>query len=212
MRKPFLIFFLLTLFITCIPQINYAQVNFITQKEEKTLLLLARTTLENHIKYKKVTFPEKEGFKITQNLKNKLGVFVTLTTRKGDHLRGCIGYIKGIKPLYEGVMDTTISAAISDHRFLKVVEKELSGLKLSISILSPLKRLDDPNKIIVGLHGLLIKKDFHQGVLLPQVAVDWDWDKWQFLKNLCYKAGLEENAWKENAELFCFTAQIIKED
>lgn len=211
MRNSFVIFILI-LFSICLLQISFSQTKCITHGEESTLLLLARTTLENYIRHKKLTEPEKEGFKITRNLKTKLGVFVTLTTRKDNLLRGCIGYIKGIKPLYEGVMEMTINAAANDNRFPMVTEKELTGLKITISILSPLKRLYDPDKIVIGLHGLVIQKGVHQGLLLPQVAHDWGWDKWEFLKNLCYKAGLPGDAWKENAELYYFFAQVVNEE
>ncbi|MCX7837731.1 MAG: AmmeMemoRadiSam system protein B, partial [candidate division WOR-3 bacterium] len=133
----------------------------LSEEEKKELLTIARKTLESYLHNKKIP-----DFKITsENLKKRYGVFVTL--EKFGELRGCIGYVEGIKPLYEGVIDNAINAALRDPRFPPVSSKELKDIKIEITVLSPLKKIEDINKIVVGKHGILIKKGFYQGLLLP---------------------------------------------
>jgi AmmeMemoRadiSam system protein B/AmmeMemoRadiSam system protein A len=144
-------------------------------------------------------------------LKRRCGAFVTLKER--GELRGCIGYIEAIKPLFQTVADVAASAALNDPRFMPVSPEELPDLTLEISVLTPLRRLTDPAEIVIGKHGLLIRKGGYQGLLLPQVATEWGWDKWQFLEHTCRKAGLPPDAWKDpQAEIYTFTAQVFGEE
>jgi AmmeMemoRadiSam system protein B/AmmeMemoRadiSam system protein A len=136
------------------------------------------------------------------------GAFVTLT--RGGRLRGCIGYVSPVKPLHETVRDVAAYAAIRDSRFLAVSPSELSQLEYEVSVLSPLRRVADVNQIEVGKHGLLIKKGDSEGILLPQVPTENHWDRLTFLQNLCLKAGLPQDAWKdEDADIFAFTAFVF---
>lgn len=179
----------------------------LNEDEKKELLTIVRKTLENYLNNKKIP-----DFKITsENLKKRYGVFVTLN--KFGELRGCIGYIEGIKPLYEGVIDNAINAALRDPRFPPVSLKELKDIKIEITILSPLKKIDDINKIVVGKHGIFIKKGFYQGLLLPQVATEYGWDRETFLKHTCLKAGLNPDAYKDkDTEIYIFEGLIINEE
>lgn len=177
----------------------------LNDEEKKTLLNIARKTIEEYLKSGKT--PE---FKITdEKLKIKTGVFVTL--KKKGELRGCIGLIKGIKPLYLGVIDMAIAAATQDPRFPPVIKNELKDIEIEISILTPFQKVEDPEKdIVVGRDGLYIMKGFYSGLLLPQVPVEWGWDRKTFLEQVCYKAGLPKDAWK-TAELYKFQAIVFGE-
>uniref|UniRef100_A0A7V3ZU45 MEMO1 family protein ENU74_00625 n=1 Tax=candidate division WOR-3 bacterium TaxID=2052148 RepID=A0A7V3ZU45_UNCW3 len=178
----------------------------LTEEEKKELLNIARKTLESYLKEGKIP-----DFKVTSSkLQEKYGVFVTL--EKYGELRGCIGYIEGFKPLYEGVIDNAINAALRDPRFPPVTYKELKEIKIEITILSPLKKIKDLNEIQVGKHGLFIKKGIYQGLLLPQVAVEYHWDRETFLRHTCLKAGLPPESYKDkDTEIYIFEGLIISE-
>ena len=88
---------------------------------------------------------------------------------------------------------------------------ELDDISLEISVISPLKEIKETGEIEVGRHGLYIIKGRNRGVLLPQVAVEHNMDRECFLENTCVKAGLEPDAWKQNAAIFTFEAEILKE-
>ncbi|MCX7784732.1 MAG: AmmeMemoRadiSam system protein B [candidate division WOR-3 bacterium] len=186
--------------------INQHDIIQLTEQEKKELLRIARTTIENHIVGKKI--PE---FKpITEKLKEQYGVFVTL--KKRGQLRGCIGYVQGIKPLYQAVSDMAIAASTEDPRFPRVTANELKDITIEITVMTPLRRIKNINEIQVGKHGIVIKRGYNQGLLLPQVATEEGWDRETFLKHTCWKAGLPENAWQDrNTEIYVFSGTIIKE-
>jgi AmmeMemoRadiSam system protein A len=133
--------------------------------------------------------------------------FVTL--KRGGQLRGCIGQLIPLGPLYLAVAECAVAAATRDPRFERVSEEELSEMRIDISVLSPLEILDDPSLIEIGKHGLYIEKGGYHGVLLPQVAVELGLDRDQFLYLTCRKAGLPADAWKHGAVIKVFSAQII---
>jgi len=146
----------------------------------------------------------------SKKLNRKFGVFVTL--HKGNDLRGCIGYVEGIKPLQSAVIDMANSAAFNDPRFKPVTEAELDHLTIEISVLSALDKVEDINDIIVGRDGLLIEKSVFSGLLLPQVASELGWDRKTFLSQTCIKAGLPENEWKSGkCTIYKFSAEIFSE-
>jgi len=180
----------------------------LSSDEGEVLLKLARATLESYVKEGKI--PDIDNKDITKKLQEERGVFVTLTRR--GQLRGCIGYIQGIMPLYKAVIDNAINAATKDSRFPTVKPAELNKIEIEISVMTPLKTIDTIEEIQVGLHGLVLKKDFYSGVLLPQVATEYGWDRTTFLEHVSMKAGLNKNAWKdENAQIQIFSAQIFHE-
>lgn len=138
------------------------------------------------------------------------GVFVSLHTRADYELRGCIGVIQSRAPLWQSVRDSAISAATRDPRFVPVEASELPGVEIEISVLSPLRRVENVADIEIGTHGLLIRHGRHSGLLLPQVALEWGFDRDAFLAHTCRKAGLAMDAWQDReTEIFSFRATIF---
>ncbi|MHC1743615.1 MAG: AmmeMemoRadiSam system protein B [Syntrophobacteraceae bacterium] len=136
------------------------------------------------------------------------GAFVCL--HKGTELRGCIGMIEGREPLIDTVRNMAVQAAFSDPRFCAITEEELDDLHVEISVLTPFERIEDPELIEVGKHGIYIRKGHASGLLLPQVAVEHGWDRVQFLEWTCKKAGLPTNAWRRpETEIYLFSADVF---
>ncbi|MDH3238240.1 MAG: AmmeMemoRadiSam system protein A [Deltaproteobacteria bacterium] len=134
--------------------------------------------------------------------------FVTL--RSGDRLRGCIGYTEPHAPLYRTVQECIVAAATEDPRFPRVMAEEAGGVRIEISVLTPLLTVR-PEDVQPGVHGLMIQKGAKRGLLLPQVAVEHGWDRETLLAQVCVKAGLPADAWREDAELYSFTAEVFGE-
>ena len=178
----------------------------LNKEDRKKLIEIAKTSVFNKISGKKI--PE---FKVeSEYLKQNCGAFVTLN--ENGRLRGCIGYIVAEKPLYKTIEEVAVSAALNDPRFPPVSKNELNKLEFEISVLTPFKLISDINKIEVGNHGLFIVKGRNQGVLLPQVAVSNKWDRNTFLEQVCIKAGLPPNSWKEkDADIYIFSAEVFGE-
>ncbi len=176
----------------------------LSPEERAELLRLARSAINQFIREKKIINYN------TQNLNflTKKGAFVTLK-RKG-FLRGCIGFIEPVLPLYQTVIQTSVYAACRDQRFPPVSAEELDDLEIEISVLSPLKKIHDPSLIKVGKHGLVISKGNKKGLLLPQVPVENNWSREMFLKHACLKAGLPQNTWKSGADIYIFEAIIFQ--
>lgn len=186
----------------------------LSDAECRQLLTIAHKAVDERVRYDKrydaaldSDFP---GF--TENLEEMCGAFVTL--RKDGDLRGCIGLIEGVRPLYEAVQEMAVAAAIQDPRFPPVRIEELQELDLEISVLSPLREIASLKEVEVGTHGLLMKKGEHSGLLLPQVATEHNWSREEFIRNTCYKAGINPEAWKRHRRdpdmhIYAFTAQIF---
>lgn len=170
------------------------------------LLKLARLTIETYLKTGK-----KPDYKPKHKELKKIGAaFVTL--EKHGRLRGCIGQIIAMEPLYKCVIDMAVSAAVNDPRFPQVTQSELEDIDIEISVLTPLQRVKKIDEIKVGRDGLYIKKGYYSGLLLPQVATDYGWNREEFLMQVCHKAGLPPMAWKESdAELYRFQAVVFSE-
>ena len=150
---------------------------------------------------------KKKGIEIEPRLVQKRGVFVTLT--KGGNLRGCIGFIEGHKKLLDAVVDNGKSAAVGDPRFPPVSARELPGLDIEISALTPLVTVEGPENIKIGRHGIVLGFQGRRSVFLPQVAVEQGWDLETTLGHLALKAGLAPNAWQEGATFQVFEAEIF---
>lgn len=178
----------------------------LTAQEKQTLLRIARDTLERHVRGKPL--PDLEQYELTPRLRAKAGAFVTL--HKHGQLRGCIGYIEGRAPLAKTVQENACNASTGDPRFPPVQPEELKDIDIEISVMSPLRKASSPHEVIAGTHGVVLKKGFHQGVFLPQVATEQGWDRETFLQHLGLKAGLDMNAYK-TAELWLFTAEVFGE-
>ncbi len=171
--------------------------------EERTLLKkLARNSIE------KVLFGKEEGLDLPDSLKKKMGAFVCLKT-KGD-LKGCIGYIRGQMPLDQTIRQMAVEAAFHDPRFLPLNETEWEDTDIEISVLTPMKKMEDIEEIQVGISGLYIEKGGYSGLLLPQVATENGWDRKTFLEYTCMKAGLDRDAWKsKDATVYIFSADVF---
>jgi AmmeMemoRadiSam system protein A len=144
----------------------------------------------------------------SERLKEGSGAFVCV--HKKGMLRGCIGSLEADMPLYKTVREMAEAAAFRDPRFRPVTEDELPYLDIELSVLTPLKKIEKPDEIEVGRHGILIRKGYYSGLLLPQVAAERDWDRLTFLRETCRKAGLPMDAWKEtDAEIYIFSADVF---
>jgi AmmeMemoRadiSam system protein A len=137
------------------------------------------------------------------------GVFVTIHNH-GD-LRGCIGHIEANEPLGRVVARCAVAACSSDPRFPAISPSELSEIDLELSLLGPLEAIAGPDDIEIGRHGLVVELGWHRGLLLPQVATDWKWDRETFLAHTCHKAGLPHDAWRKGAKMFRFEAEVFGE-
>ena len=175
----------------------------LTEEDKRVLHHIARRAIEEAARGK----PVPECTVNSRALREKRGAFVTL--KKRGRLRGCIGCIKGVKPLYK-IVGEMAAAAFHDPRFRPVTEIELPDLEIEISILAPLKRIKDVEEIEVGRHGILIEREFHSGLLLPQVATEYGWNRKTFLERCCLKAGLPKDAWQdEKTRIHTFSAEVF---
>ena len=178
----------------------------LTEQDKRLLHQIARRALEDALTQGHT--PEPRPVIQSPALKEKRGAFVTL--KRHGRLRGCIGYVEGIKPLHRAVEEMAIAAAFHDPRFNPVREAELPDLEIEISVLTPLKQIRDVEEIEVGKHGIIIQKGSSSGLLLPQVAAEYRWDRKTFLEHTCLKAGLPQDAWKEkDTRIYIFSAEVF---
>jgi AmmeMemoRadiSam system protein A len=177
----------------------------LNEADQQTLLRIAREALVSYLDSGKIP----EIPKTTEALLQHCGAFVSL--HKGKNLRGCVGVIAAEKPLYITAGECAVWAGLQDHRFPPVTKQEVSQLNFEISVLSPLEDIA-PEDIEVGRHGLVISKGGIRGLLLPQVATQWKWDRERFLEETCRKAGLPSDAWRHGARIQAFTAQVFHEN
>jgi AmmeMemoRadiSam system protein A len=203
--------------------VGYASMVFTKTGAKKTVTDSLNISIENPVKAKMLKYARQAiGQYITTNKLLKVddeekifneycGIFVTL--REAGELRGCIGSVEAVLPLRLGIPQLACSAAFSDSRFKPVEEKELKDIDIEISILSPNKRIKSPDEIIMGTHGVIVRKGGKSGLFLPQVARETGWTKEQFLNELCsQKAGLPAGAWKDkDTELYIFTVYNFSE-
>jgi AmmeMemoRadiSam system protein A len=179
--------------------------NGFSASNRKLLLKIARDAIISHIQSGNtpcLELPKPE-------LQEKRGCFVSV--KINGKLRGCIGNFISDKPLYQLVQEMAISAATRDPRFYPMKNEDLAAFSLEISVLTPLRKISSTEEIEVGVHGLYIEKNFSRGVLLPQVAVEYGWDRETFLKQTSMKAGLEPDDWQEGADIYIFSADIFSE-
>jgi AmmeMemoRadiSam system protein A len=137
------------------------------------------------------------------------GAFVTLEA-DGD-LRGCIGYPGATQPLDQVVAECAIAAATEDPRFSPLRRRDMDGLEIEISVLTPMQPVADVGEIEVGRDGLVVSDERRRGLLLPQVAVEHGWNRDTFLGHTCLKAGLRADAWKTGARILRFQAEVFSE-
>ena len=181
--------------------------DMLNSEQRKKMLKLARDSINYYLKEGK-KLPVKES---DQVLNKEMGAFVTL--HKRGQLRGCIGNIIGQQPFYLTVRDMALEAATGDPRFRPVTIEEMSDIDIEISALSPLEKIDDPEKIEMKKHGVIVRQGFRSGVYLPQVAAETGWNREQFMNSLCgHKAGIDSDAWKKGkCDIYIFTAEVFGE-
>lgn len=181
---------------------------YLNEKEKKVLLHIARVTIEEYLKNGKI--PEVTTPDITDKLRTPAGAFVTLN--KDNQLRGCIGQFSPDQPLYKVVQEMAVSSATRDYRFPKVKSDELSLIKIEISVLTPMRKIQSVNEIELGKHGIYIKKGNSGGTFLPQVATQTGWSLDEFLGHCARdKAGLGWDGWKD-AEIYIYEAYVFGEE
>ena len=180
----------------------------LTKDEQKHLMDIAKNSVRSAVESGQVYDCNSGGY---PSLEQDRGAFVTLNEH--GQLRGCIGYVSANQPLFETIRGAAISAALKDPRFPAVTKNELDQLTFEISVLSPFHAISNTEQIEVGKHGLLIRKDSNEGLLLPQVATDNHWDRLTFLEQTCRKAGLPSDAWKDGGtDIFVFSAFVFGEN
>ncbi len=180
-----------------------------TEKDKKFLLELARKSIENYLEKGSIIFPE-----IPENTDLALEREVFVKLHKKGNLRGCIGHMQARMQLYKAVVEMAVSAAFEDPRFMPVKnKKELEGIDIEISVLSPMERIYDHEKIRMGIDGVWIRKGFRSGVYLPQVATETGWSRTEFLESLCSsKAGLSRDAYKDpDTEIYIYQVEKFSE-
>lgn len=184
----------------------------ISAEEKSILLAQARESITAELEKRKPDFHHK--IPEDSNLYQPCGAFVSLHTgRVQRNLRGCIGRMTANLPLIETVRIMAKEAAFGDPRFPPLRKEELDRCHIEISALSPMTPCDDPQKVKVGVHGLLLRRGGRSGVLLPQVPVEQGWDLQQYLDYICIKAGLPSDSYNApDAELFTFTAIVFGEE
>ncbi len=184
----------------------------LTNNDGDMAVHLARNTIEVFLD--KGTVPKLSDIDLSDIFNEKRGVFVTLT--KQGILRGCIGYPYPDSPLGSAIIDSAISAATRDPRFPPVNVSEMDDIVVEVTVLTQPELINvQPNElpeiIEIGRHGLIVKEGYYQGLLLPQVAPENNFDEVEFLDHTCLKAGLPPDAWRKGAQVYWFEGQIFKE-
>jgi hypothetical protein len=172
-------------------------------EERRWLLRLAHHSIRSAVHGKALPIVE-----ASPHLREPRGAFTTL--HENGELRGCIGSVIAVDPLEQTIRETARAAALEDPRFAPVTDVELESLQLEISVLSPMCEIA-PEDVVVGRHGLMVTYGTRRGLLLPQVAPEWGWDRETFLREICRKAGLPQDIWTSGGKLEAFTAEVFGE-
>jgi AmmeMemoRadiSam system protein A len=179
----------------------------LSDDHRKTLLVIARQSITTILDGRT---PDWNG-EVDETLRRPAGAFVTLRTRDGE-LRGCIGSIRAVDPLHKAVASSAVSAAFRDPRFPPLQAGEIEQLELEISVMGPIEPVTDIGNIVVGRDGLIISRGRYAGLLLPQVATEYEWDCLTFLDQACLKAGLPPGAWRaDDCRVEKFSAIVFGE-
>jgi AmmeMemoRadiSam system protein A len=176
-----------------------------SEADRQRLLLMARHAIVAHVTGGELT----ADVFVSESLERHGGAFVTIH-RHGE-LRGCIGHLEATGPLPHVICQCAIAACSSDPRFQPVADVELPDLEIELSLLGPFELISSPAEIEVGRHGLFVERDRLQGLLLPQVATEWEWDRETFLAQTCHKAGLPRDAWRQGARIWRFEAEVFSD-
>jgi AmmeMemoRadiSam system protein B/AmmeMemoRadiSam system protein A len=182
----------------------------LTEEDKKQLLALARKSILHALEHQRI--PQESELDVTLNdeVKFPRGAFVTL--KKNSQLRGCIGDIFPQRPLCKSVIINAINAGFRDRRFRPLTKAEYEDITIEISALTVPQPVGSPGEIRIGVDGVVLNKDGHSAVFLPQVAPEQGWDVEQMLTQLSRKAGLPADAWKEGASFLVFQADVFGEE
>jgi AmmeMemoRadiSam system protein A len=182
----------------------------VNDAQKKILLRTARDTVKAILTGGALPKPKSSD----PELNAHCGCFVTLKNR--EQLRGCIGQFTSDRPLIELVVEMATASATGDPRFFddRITADEIDDLDVEISVLSPLKKTNDPLSLRLGVDGIYIKRGCASGCFLPQVATETGWSKEEFLSYCCaHKAGLPANAWKDpKTDVYLFSAEVFGAD
>lgn len=181
----------------------------LTDAEKATLFAIAQDTLDWCVKGGKADFAF-DRYTITDKMKKDMATFVTL--KIGDMLRGCIGSLAPVEPLYKSVHNNAINAAVHDYRFRPVGAGELSKINVHISILSPIRDIPSLDEFKLGEHGIIMEKGPYRAVYLPEVAIEQKWTKDETLESLSEKAGLPGDAWKKGTKFKIFSSVVLSKE
>jgi AmmeMemoRadiSam system protein A len=179
----------------------HAEEGEFSAQERALLLKLAHDSIESALAGRKIPLDAP-----TSHLAEPRGAFTTLYFR--GELRGCVGYVFPTTSLYRTVAETARASAFEDSRFYPVTSDEAPELEVSLSVLSSLQPIR-PEEVVVGRHGLMVSLGGRRGLLLPQVPVEYGWDRTTFLEQTCRKAGLPDDAYQKGAVLEAFTAEVF---
>ncbi|UCG59994.1 MAG: AmmeMemoRadiSam system protein B [Phycisphaerales bacterium] len=182
----------------------------LTDEDKRQLLTLARKTIRYVLGNRRLPEPSELGFEVTEAVKPPRAAFVTL--KKNARLRGCIGDIYPQRPLHKSVALNAVYASLRDGRFPPVTEAELDEIEIEISALTTPRPVESANQIRIGTDGVVLNKDGHSAVFLPQVAPEQGWDLEQTLTQLSRKAGLDGEAWRDGASFLVFQAEVFGEE
>jgi AmmeMemoRadiSam system protein A len=149
------------------------------------------------------------GFQVSPATEQVCGAFVTL--RRREQLRGCVGEIEPKRPIYEAVIAQAVNAGLHDHRFPPVTSDEIADLTFEVSVLTPPRRIASHSDIVLGKHGIVLRKNRRSAVFLPKVATEQGWTLEETLEQLARKATLAPSDWQDDAELFVFEAIVFRE-
>lgn len=180
----------------------------LSDDQRNQLLRIARRSIEAVFDGRR---PEPNLGALDAELRRPSGAFVTLSERTGD-LRGCIGSIEPVAPLAQAVSSSAVNAAFRDPRFPPLRKEELPGIHIEISVMSPIVPVADVGEIEVGRDGLIVSRAGRAGLLLPQVATEYEWDRDTFLRQTCIKAGLPGDSWRSSdCRIEKFSAEVFGE-
>lgn len=187
------------------------------ESNERLLLRLARDTVSRVLRSPRAGRPSASDLGIDADalpleLWEKRAVFVTLTLRSSGALRGCIGEIEPVRPLWQAVMRRAVDAAFGDPRFPPLAPEEFSNIRFEISVLTPMRRVSSWRDIVIGRHGMLLEKAGRSAVFLPQVAPEQGWTLEETLTHLSMKAGLAPDEWRDGAVFSVFEAVVFSEE
>jgi len=180
----------------------------LNQQQRQMLLALARRAIAAAFDGKRL---EVDGDDLDEDLRRLAGTFVTLHEGQRE-LRGCIGSVEAYEPLYRSVVSNAVNAAFRDPRFSPLTPAELPEVQLEISVLTPFQKVENVEEIVPGRDGLLVRRGRSAGLLLPQVASEYGWDRETFLSQTCIKAGLPPSSWRDpQTRIERFSAEVFGE-